>query len=485
MENGFHNDLLITLGVEMLTENEILNFQTPKFLADLGHTFLFVREGETVADIACGTGEFLKYVARKEENVSLYGCELNEGAYEKLISNDELNSKRVSLEKRDAFSLIGEKEFDKVFVHPPFCKRMQIKGELEDLLKETLQGEGFCRETSNSDLMFSLLATQLIKDDGYAVVVVSASSCSNSAGKFLRKWLVDGGYLNMVISLPPKMLDNTSVPIVALGLCKNSESVRMVDATGFGTKEGRRALREGPGVGGILLAFDAGSEDVFDVSMDEIAKTEYDFLPEKYFNPPFSYKYSVSLSEVLVVARRGVINGNKSKTYLEQRKQHTNTFPFVRSCNIEDGVFSGNLDKIESEFVPSNAIPLAEGDILLSKTGKPFKCAVVDHLCPCETFFQENLYMLRCDRTKIDPYYLCAFFISDKGQKTLSRAMVDGGTTSLPIKKLKQVKVPLPQMSKQQKIGIEFQHLCDDVKDSKLKVKQAVSSLKFELRDHF
>ena len=259
----------------------------------------------------------------------------------------------------------------------------------------------------------------------------------------------------------------------------------MVDATGFGTKEGRRELREGKGVGAIFLAYDTGSEDVFNVSRDEIEQADYDFLPEKYFGPPFSHKYSVSLGGVLKAARRGVINGNKSKLSLEHLKPRTSTATFVRACNIEDGVFTGSLDKIEKEFVPNNAIPLEEGDVLLSKTGKPFKCAVVDCICAREVYFQENLYLLRVDKSKIDPYYLCAFLNSDDGQNILSKAMVNGGTTSLPMKKLKQVRIPLPQMSKQQEIAVQFQYLCNDIKASKKKVEEAVSSLKYEMNYYF
>ena len=97
----------------MLSDKEKLEHQTPKFLADLGYKFLFIAKDEVVADIACGTGEFLKYVLNKKDDVCLYGCELSADVYQELICNEELDSKNATFEMRDAFSLIGEKEFDK------------------------------------------------------------------------------------------------------------------------------------------------------------------------------------------------------------------------------------------------------------------------------------------------------------------------------------------------------------------------------------
>lgn len=483
----------------MLSDKEKLEHQTPKFLADLGYKFLFIAKDEVVADIACGTGEFLKYVLNKKDDVCLYGCELSADVYQELICNEELDSKNATFEMRDAFSLIGEKEFDKIFVHPPFGKRMHIDGALEVFLTNTLKEDSFCRETSNSDLLFAILTTQLIKEDGYAIVIVSTSSCSNTAGKFLRKCLVNSGYLNMVISLPSKMLANTSVPIVALGLRKNSDKVWMIDATNFGTKEGRKQLREGSGAEHILFAYKTGSEDVAHISQEKIEQEDYDFLPQKYFEPIFSHKYSVSLCEILRILRRGVINGSKSKisgkvsksnnskskSELMRQESLVNTVSFVRASNIEDAVFFGQLDNIEQEYVPNNAILLEEGDILLSKTGEPFKCAVIDKPLEKPTCFQENLYMLRVDEYKINPYYLCAFLNSTNGQKILSKAMVNGGTSSLPIQKLKQIKIPLPKMDKQEKIGADFQHACEDIKAAKQKVEEEISALETKLMNYF
>ncbi len=472
----------------MLSESaELVNWDdpTPKFLADLGHTFLYVKNGETVADIACGTGEFLKYVASNEKDVSLYGCEIYSDIYEECVGRKELSFERVKLENRNAFTLVGEKQFDKVFVHPPFGQRIPIEGEVKDSMNQAFQSEFFERDTTCSDLLFAILATQVVKDNGYAIAILSASSCSNVKGRPFRRCIAESGYLNMVISLPSMMLENTSVPIVAIGLCKDSTNVRMVDATGFGTKEGRRELRSGTGVRDILLAYEVGSEDVFDVPAERIVQEDYDFLPEKFMKPSFRSNNAIELQEVLKLGRRGVINGCKSKTRPERREAHKGTLPFVRAHNIEDGVFHGTLDRIGEEFVPEKATPLQEGDILISKTGRPFKCAVVDHL-PAEcTYFQENLYLLRVDERKVDPYYLCAFFNSDSGQASLCSAMVNGGTLSLPIQKLKHARIFLPQMEKQQDIGIQFQHACEDIKDAKCRFKEAIHARNVNLREIF
>ena len=464
----------------MLPEKEIANFQTPEFLADLGYTLMYIKDGNTIADIACGTGEFLKFAANKENKVSLYGCDINTDAYQELKSSKLVSSTNTTLERRDAFSLIGEKQFDNVFVHPPFGQRMKIEGALEQLIKDILQTNDFPRETLNSDLLFALLAAQLIKDEGSAIAIVSASSCSNENGKFLRKCLFEGGYIGTVISLPSKMLDNTSVPIVALGLGKNRASMFMFDGTIFGTKEGRKKLRDGSGVRSIDISFQMALNDVIKVSDKDIARADYDFMPDKYFDPPFSYKYEVPLQDVLSVLKRGVINGNKAKFNLNSVEDPADQVYFARARNIEYLIFSGELDRIETNCVPSNAIELENGDILLSKTGKPFKCVVVDDLY-FRTYFQENLYLLRVDRKKIDPYYLCAFLNSETGIRRLSKALVNGGTSSLPVQKLKQVKIPLPQMEHQRETGDRFKWQTGRIKKLLNAAEEVKSDLEYEL----
>ena len=223
------------------------------------------------------------------------------------------------------------------------------------------------------------------------------------------------------------------------------------------------------------------SKDIINVSDKDIVRADYDFMPNKYFDPPYSYKYEVPLQDVLQILRRGVINGNKAQSRLNEFGCYTGTSRFVRANNLDNCVFSGTLGKIDKENVPANAIELEEGDILLSKTGKPFKCAIIDERLDRKTYFQENIYLLRVDRNKIDPYYVCAFFNSQQGEECLSNALVKGGTSSLPIQKLRHVKIPLPQIERQREIGDYFKAQTARIKKLLNAAEKVKSSLKLEL----
>ena len=469
----------------MKSFSEIEQYQTPNFLSDLGEFFLGIGEGEKVADLACGTGEFLKYVEEKFQNVSLYGCDVIDGLCESAKSKFEKSSKMVQIECRDAFSIPDDAKFDRIFIHPPFGMKVDIDGNIQKLLKKTLGEDLKINKMVNADLLFAVLATQHLKDDGCAVVIVSASSCSNKAGKLLRKFLVDEGYLGEVISLPGKLLTYTSVPITALSLRKHCEGTQMIDGLGFDNKRGRKELVEGIGVGLLDAASQIGAEEVFVVKRKDIVDADYDIYPSKFCDPPFSYKYKVPLSSVLQVLRRGVVNGSKARCDFKNKNPKTREFPFVRASNIDFAVFTEKLNKIGEEFLPTRRICLKKGDILLTKTGGPFKCAVVDDLPIEDTYFQENLYLLRVDREKIDPYFLCAFFNSLKGQKMLSRAMVSGGTSSIPIKILKEQKIPLPNFENQKEIADYFKDQVSEIKDLKKHINDVIDDTKLELMYYF
>lgn len=465
--------------------NNLQQSQTPRFLADLGATFLRIGEGDSVADLACGTGEFLKYVAGKFNDVSLYGCDLESECCDIAKKTPELRNKNAEIECRDAFSLPEDKKFDKIFIQPPVGMRVEVDSRLRDVIEQTL-GEPL-RFSGNPcyDLLFAVMATQHIKNDGCALVVVSTSSCSNTSGRLLRKFLVEAGYLSCVISLPGKLLGYTSIPLTVLCLRKNCDETEMINGLGFDNQCGRKELTQGRGVALLDAAVQIGSDDVFVVKKKDIVSADYDIYPSKFFDPPYSYKYEVGLSEVTTVLRRGVVNGSKSNGIFNRRQSKANNYPFVRATNIGMGMLEGDFDEISKDFLPHRRIKLEDGDILLTKTGRPFKCAVVEELPWHEMYFQENLYLLRVDKRKVNPFYLCAYFISPRGQKMLAKAMVNGSTSSIPIKILRDLNIPLPNLENQAEIGDYFKHQITKIRKLKREIDEVVSETKTELMYEF
>lgn len=452
-------------------------FKTPKFLSEMAYRFLDIKEGDSVADIGCGTGEFLKYIQNKGKNLSLYGCEFAGKIFEELKKNKELNHKNVELEYRDANGLMGKREFDKIFIDIQLSLTEEFEEGLKNTLKRSLNIEDFAKSIKFYDLYYAAFASQLIKENGKAMVILSSTSCSNSNGRFLREFLIKKGYINTVISLPSKIV-KYKLPITVVIITKNNNSVSMYDGTTFGTKEGRKALKNGDGIAQLHKAFQTCSKDVHKISYDEIINNNYDFTPTKYCKQQYTVKCQTELQEVLSILRRGVINGNKSNYYYN--KNNNNSSPnssFVRTTNLVNGCLIGSLDRIDKKYIPKNAIPLENGDILLSKTIKPVKCAVVENINNNKTYFQENLYLLRVDKNKIDPYYLCAFLNSKYGQQCLQMSSVYGEISTIPIKELKNMKIYLPEMQKQKEIGELFKSNKKEIEDLTKKINQSTNKL--------
>ena len=138
--------------------------------------------------------------------------------------------------------------------------------------------------------------------------------------------------------------------------------------------------------------------------------------------------------------------------------------------NIE--TYLKNIPENQEKFLVKNEY------ILLSKYGKSPKLAIAKNLGEEKVIASGNLIIIEVDEKKIDPYYLAALFSSKKGIKILKEAysIKDKENATLSIKKLKELRIPIPSQKICIEIACEYERILSRINRKKLELKELIDS---------
>lgn len=143
----------------------------------------------------------------------------------------------------------------------------------------------------------------------------------------------------------------------------------------------------------------------------------------------------------------------------------------LRALNLRQGELDltdiKRIDKSVSELLPRSK--LYSGDILLTYTGNGYgDCALISendryHLAP-------NICKITPDIQKIDPYFLYSYIRSKAFYQQMSNHMVGSSQPTIPMRAIRELKVPFPSLEKQKKIKVILSTL-----DGKIRINHAIN----------
>ena len=146
---------------------------------------------------------------------------------------------------------------------------------------------------------------------------------------------------------------------------------------------------------------------------------------------------------------------------------------YLNLGNISDGGIDDELPNLSSLDPKLEKYCIRDGNVLISKSGAPFKVAVAEVPEGRKVLANDNLYVLEVDRDKIDPHYLAAFFLSPAGKELLAREAVGTAIPNVPIRALSAIKVPLLDADRQKAIANAYLAKTDEIKVLKLRLEKA------------
>lgn len=160
----------------------------------------------------------------------------------------------------------------------------------------------------------------------------------------------------------------------------------------------------------------------------------------------------VKLKEVTIKIGSGSTPRGGKESYLD-----SGDYRLIRSQNIYNHYFEWNglayISEIQAEKLKN--VNVEKEDILINITGDSVArnmMATCDYL-PARV--NQHVAIIRCDKNKLDPYYLSAILTSKRMQQYLLSIAQTGGTRAALTKSmLENLEVPLLDLKKQKSIGM-------------------------------
>ena len=450
---------------------------TPKSVIELSQKILNCKPNEKVADIGCGIGSFIISAAEIEPNAYFDGYEIN--VRYKVVSSirsELLKNKNVNVYLKNAFQIPDTKKYDKIFSNYPFGMRLKDLGEgikyIDDL---SAKYSGITRTTS-SDWIFNALLCSKLEENGKAVAIMTNGSLWNRIDMPLRKYFIEQGLVEAVIALPERMFDYTPIQTSLIILSKNNMSVRLIDASNLCKQERRQNVFTKDNIEAIYDALKRNSEFSKDISLQQLRDNEYTLNLRRYLSSnEINFKNGVPFESVIKNITRGA---PLTASQLDQMSSNKITnIQYLMLNNIQNGLICNNLPYLTSIESKYEKYCLKNNNLIISKIGFPYKVAVANIEDGHTILANGNLYIIELDETKVKPYFLKAFFESEKGISVLNNITVGASIPSIGIDNLKRIIIPLPSMEEQEQISLKYQATLDEISILNIRLEKAVNKL--------
>lgn len=449
----------------VIFDNDEDMHSTPDSLIRLAQKVLSIDDNDSVADIGCGSGNFLTSTVVTIPGASYYGCEISITASEiARVRADVLKEGTpdidFNIESFDAFVLNQERDyrgkFSKVFSNYPFgmmARRGSGAGYLEYVTGQAPE----VKRVRSADWLYNHIAVELLKREGKAVVIMPDGGLFNNLDKDIRAYFVEQGWIEAVVKLPERLFNYTNIGTNLMVLSKGNKSIRFVNASNIYQQERRIRVFSDSDVEKIADMLDHDGDYSEAVDCKTVLKNDADLMVTGYLRVTdklMEKLNTVPLRSVTETVLRGAPINAKALDALTSQEE--TDYQFLMLQNIQDGRIDSDLPYLTDINGKNQKYRLQDQDLILSKNSVPFKVAVAK-VRKKQIIANGNLYVLRVNKEKILPYYLQAYFQSDSGQRALESISNGTALKSISVDALRKLEIPVPPMDIQKKIADEFE----------------------------
>lgn len=438
-----------------------------------------VHKSKTVADICCGTGNFLLKSSAIDSTNRYYGCDINTDSYGISKIRASLVRENIEIELTDAFRLLDDdRRFDYIFINHPFGMRIhQLKDEYNmiNLFSHLIPKMS---NSTSCDWLFALLGISKLSEKGKLAIIVTNSCLYNGLDSKVREYMINNKLIESIIELPTSMFFGTGVATSVIVFSKNNnEKINFINATKFYEKGRRQNQFTEENINTILTYIGEDSDYSISLDVSDINKEGYQLNPLRYIKTKeLEIDDGVPFESVILNVFRGA--PLKASELDEFASNEETDYQYIMLSNIKDGVIDKELPYLNYISEKYEKYCIKNRSLLVSKNGAPFKTAVAEIEKGKKILANGNLYVFELDETKVNPYYLQAFFTSDVGQKLLSKFTVGSAIPNLPIQDFKKAIIPLPSMEIQNRVAEEYAATVDEINIIKAKLERAKRKLK-------
>ena len=479
-------------------------FSSSKLLSQLIVAIADPKSGETILDPCVGEGNFLIAAHNAIEaadtdflsHTSFTGYDLSEDAIliamVRFFLSGTFNfhlSRRSGL--YDSYGRGQQPKYDVVLAQPP----VGVKREDYRYL---------CREkqfpvlTNDIVGMFIQQAVFSLKPGGRAIIAIPEGLLfgKNKSQVELRQYLVEHGYIEAVVRIPPKTLIEDSGIRGALLLLSSSKKrtrkVRFADLSSYFHRNSYKssmglpkiileqilerlfceelpeAIPLPPGVKEGTVGAGVSTRAFWDVSVEEIATNNWDLNPVRKEDDALTVLLTdfrklvgdeVKVENLSKVAQ---INTGKSVRSSEQTDIE-NPYGYIRIRDIENFKIQKITTWLQEDLARAySGNRLNKGNILISKTGTIGKLALVDDNGD-GAFAGNNFYVLRVNSAKVSPEYLLYYLSTSFCQDWLDSRKRGAVQQHINTDVIKTLPILLPSIEMQKRAVAQYEQHGTDV----------------------
>lgn len=454
------DDFMGVAALPTLNADKRDDFETPACVGRLAARLLKVAEHEKVADFCCGYGGVAIELAQERLVTPVTGIEIKERAATIAKIRTVATGSNVDIAVGDVFEYIdASKKFDKIFCNYPFGLHLRELGPRHEYLQRISKQVPSVSKATSSDWVFNHLLIDSLNAGGKAIGIMTNGSTWNTIDRSTREYFVTQGYIESIIALPEKLFASTSIPTTMIVLSHGNDKIRMIDATNICKKGRRQNLLTEENIDRIISACTEDSEISRVLTIEDLRESGFVLHPDRYFS--VEVDEGISFESVIKNIGRGAHCTAEQLDAMSTRDE-TNIH-FLKNSDIQDGIIVGPmqcLSYIEGNF---EKYCIKNNSLVISKIGFPYKVAIVTVTDEEKILANANLYVVELDERKVDPYYLRAFLESEEGQSRFKSITVGASVPSMGVKDLKAMRIPLPPMEEQKRIGQQCKAVLDEI----------------------
>ena len=390
-----------------------------------------------------------------------------------------------------------KEKLDKILLAPSLTFEYSKNDEekYRNMIQNDFNFQNEILEKTSLEWLFNLLTINHLKDDGRALSVVKINTLSNPKNKNIRKYFIENGYIESIILLPENILIGSSVSLALIVFSKGNKKIRFVDASNFYTKERRKKgdrlnptkkILEENNIRDIFkfLNSDDNSEISISKGIEEFFENDYnlDVIENIEVIPEFenSKKIKELIDKKII---KDIIRGSQiSLDELKDLRSYEETpYIYLTLSNINDGFieYENIEDYLKKIPEKQEKFCIKNNAFLISKIGNPpYKFVVAQIPENRKIIASGNFAIIEVNEKKLNPWYLAAFFMTDIGVKVLKKAYIGVNFSSLSIKKLEDIAIPVPSIEEQNRIAQRYIDAITEIKNMKKDLKDKIQAVK-------
>ena len=390
-----------------------------------------------------------------------------------------------------------KEKLDKILLAPSLTFEYSKNDEekYRNMIQNDFNFQNEILEKTSLEWLFNLLTINHLKDDGRALSVVKINTLSNPKNKNIRKYFIENGYIESIILLPENILIGSSVSLALIVFSKRKKKIKFVDASNFYTKERRKKgdrlnptkkILEENNIRDIFkfLNSDDNSEISISKGIEEFSENDYnlDVIENIEVIPEFenSKKIKELIDKKII---KDIIRGSQiSLDELKDLRSHEETpYIYLTLSNINDGFieYENIEDYLKKIPEKQEKFCIKNNVFLISKIGNPpYKFVVAQIPENRKIIASGNFAIIEVNEKKLNPWYLAAFFMTDIGVKVLKKAYIGVNFSSLSIKKLEEIAIPVPSIEEQNRIAQRYIDAITEIKNMKKDLKDKIQAVK-------